>query len=110
MKNWLFLALAIVSETMATTALKASASFTKPLPAILTVLGYGSAFYFMSLTMRVFPMGMVYAIWSGVGMVLITLLGVVLYRERPDAMTLLGMGLILVGVLVINLFGKPSAH
>ena len=110
MKNWLFLFIAIISETIATSALKASEGFSKPLPSLVTVAGYGLAFYCLSLTLRTIPIGVAYAIWSGIGIVLVTLVGVVLYKQVPDPMTLCGLALIVAGVLVINLLGKSSVH
>lgn len=110
MKNWLFLLLAIISETVATSTLKMSEGFSKPLPSAVTVAGYGLAFYCLSLTLRTIPIGVAYAIWSGIGIVLVTLVGVFFYRQVPDPITLFGLALILVGVLVINLWGKSSVH
>lgn len=108
--NWLFLAIAIVAEVIATSALKASEGFTRTLPSILVVLGYGIAFYMLSLTLRTIPMGVVYAIWSGAGIVLITLVGYFLFRQRLDLPALIGIGLIVAGVLVMQLFSKATAH
>lgn len=110
MNNWICLAIAILSETVATTALKASAGFTRPLPAIVVVLGYGLAFYFLSLTLRTIPLGVAYAVWSGVGIVLITAAGWLLYGQRLDGAALAGIGLIVAGVLVMNLFSKTAGH
>jgi small multidrug resistance pump len=110
MNNWLCLAIAIVSETIATTALKASEGFSRPLPSILVVVGYGLAFYFLSLTLRTIPLGVTYAIWSGVGIVLVTVAGWVLFGQKLDAGALAGIGLILAGVLVMNLFSKTAGH
>jgi small multidrug resistance pump len=110
MNNWLCLAIAIVSETVATTALKASDGFSKPLPSALVVAGYGLAFYFLSLTLRTIPLGISYAVWSGVGIVLVTLAGWVLYGQKLDGGALAGIGLILAGVLVMNLFSKTAGH
>jgi small multidrug resistance pump len=110
MNNWLCLAIAIVSETVATTALKASDGFSKPLPSALVVIGYGLAFYFLSLTLRTIPLGISYAVWSGVGIVLVTVAGWVLYGQKLDAGALAGIGLILAGVLVMNLFSKSAGH
>jgi len=110
MKSWFILFLAIVSETIATTALKASEGFSKLLPSVLTVVGYGVAFYCLSLTLRVMPVGVAYAIWSAVGIVLVTLMGIVFYKQVPDAMTLLGLALIIAGVVIINLLGKTRVH
>lgn len=110
MKNWLILLLAIVAETIGTSALKASEGFTKLLPSVLVVVGYGLAFYCLSLTLKTIPIGIAYAVWSGIGIVLITLVGMVLYKQVPDAPALLGLLLILAGVVVINVFSKTSAH
>jgi small multidrug resistance pump len=110
MNNWMYLAIAILSETVATTALKASAGFTKPGPVALVVAGYGLAFYFLSLTLRTIPLGVAYAVWSGVGIVLITAAGWILYEQKLDAAALAGIGLIVAGVLVMNLFSKTAGH
>nr|WP_314546556.1 multidrug efflux SMR transporter [uncultured Massilia sp.] len=110
MNNWYCLAIAIVSETIATTALKASEGFSRPLPSILVVVGYGLAFYFLSLTLRTIPLGVTYAVWSGVGIVLVTVAGWVLFGQKLDAGALAGIGLILAGVLVMNLFSKTAGH
>ncbi|HLS97865.1 MAG: multidrug efflux SMR transporter [Porticoccaceae bacterium] len=104
--HYLQLAIAIVAEVIGTTALKASDGFSRPLPSLLVVLGYGLAFYFMSLVIRTLPVGVTYAIWSGMGIVLITLVGVVMFRQVPDGPALIGMALIIAGVAVMNLFSK----
>ena len=110
MNAYTSLALAIVAEVVATSALQASAGFTRPGPSVLVVLGYGVAFYCLSLTLRTVPVGVAYALWSGLGIVLITAVGWVLYRQRVDAAALVGMGLIVAGVAVIQLFSKTTAH
>ncbi|UOR05544.1 multidrug efflux SMR transporter [Hymenobacter aerilatus] len=110
MKNWVILLVAILAETVATSALKASEGFTRLGPSALTVVGYALAFYCLSLTLRSIPIGVAYAVWSAVGIILITLVGVVVYKQVPDAMTLLGLALIIAGVLVLNLLGKTSVH
>lgn len=110
MKTWLFLAIAIVAEVIATSALKSSDGFTRALPSILVVLGYGLAFYFLSLTLRVLPVGVVYAIWSGVGVVLITGVGWWLFGQKLTLPVLLGMGLVIAGVMIINLYSQPLEH
>lgn len=110
MKNWLFLAVAIVSETIATSALKASDGFTRLWPSVAVVAGYGIAFYFLSLTLRTIPVGVAYAVWSGVGIMLISLVGWIVYGQRLDAAALAGMGLIVAGVVVMNVFSKSAAH
>ena len=108
--NWLYLAIAIVSEVVATSALKASQGFTQWQPSVLVVAGYGLAFYFLSLTLRSIPMGVAYAVWSGVGLVLITAVGWWWYEQKLDAGALLGMALIVAGVLVLNLCSKTVSH
>ncbi|MCX4164521.1 MULTISPECIES: multidrug efflux SMR transporter [Paraburkholderia] len=104
------LAIAIVAEVIATSALRASEGFTRLVPAVLVVIGYGISFYCLSLTLRSVPVGIVYAIWSGVGIVLITLVAMVMYRQVPDLPAIAGLGLIVAGVVVLNLFSKMQAH
>ncbi|AHJ96308.1 DMT family transporter [Hymenobacter swuensis] len=110
MKNWLILLLAIVAETIGTSALKASEGFTRLWPSVVVVAGYALAFYCLSLTLKAIPIGIAYAVWSGVGIVLITLVGVVLYKQIPDLPAIIGLLLILTGIIVINVFSKTSAH
>lgn len=110
MKNWLFLAIAIVSETIATSALKASDGFSRLWPSVAVVAGYGIAFYFLSLTLRTIPVGVAYAVWSGVGIMLISLVGWIVYGQKLDAAAIAGMGLIVAGVVVMNVFSKSAAH
>ena len=100
--KWVYLLLAIVSEVVATSALKSSESFSRLWPSVLTVVGYGVAFYLLSLTLREMPVGIAYAIWSGVGIVLVSLAAVVLFGQKLDLPALIGMGLIVAGVIVIN--------
>ncbi|RZF30421.1 QacE family quaternary ammonium compound efflux SMR transporter [Paraburkholderia sp. UYCP14C] len=104
------LAIAIVAEVIATSAMRASDGFSRLLPSTVVVLGYGIAFYCLSLTLRSIPVGIVYAIWSGAGIVLITLVALVLYRQVPDLPAIIGLGLIVAGVAVLNLFSKMQAH
>ena len=101
--SWLYLAGAISFEIVATSALKASEGFTRPLPTFIVIAGYVSAFYCLSLALRTIPMGIAYAIWSGIGIVVISAVGLVFYRQRLDLPALVGIGLILAGTLVINL-------
>ncbi len=108
--NWPYLAIAIISEVLATSALKASDGFTRLYPSIIVVVGYSSAFYFLSLTLRTIPVGIAYAVWSGVGVVLISLVGWILYGQRLDAPAFIGIGLIAAGVVVLNVFSKAVAH
>ena len=110
MKNWVFLLIAIVSETVATSALKSSEGFSRLWPSVLVVAGYSAAFYFLSLTLRTIPVGIAYAIWSGIGVVLIALAGWLIHGQRLDAAALIGIGLIVSGVVVMNVFSSSSAH
>jgi len=100
--QWVYLAIAIVSEVIATSALKASDGFTRLTPSVIVVVGYGVAFYCLSLTLRSIPVGMVYAIWSGVGIVLISLVGWLMFDQTLSPMALLGMAFITVGVVILN--------
>lgn len=102
--NYAFLALAIFFEVIATSALKQSDGFTRAGPSFVTIAGYALAFYFLSLPLRVLPVGVIYAIWSGAGIVLITAIGWLFFRQTLDAAALIGMAMIVAGVLVINLF------
>ena len=106
----LYLAFAIVSEVIGTSALKASEQFSRPMPSLITLVAFASAFYFLSLTLRTMPVGIAYAIWSGVGIVLISLIALVLFGQKLDLPALIGMGLIVAGVVVINAFSKSVAH
>jgi len=107
---YLYLGIAIVSEVVATTALKASDGFTQWLPSVVTVVGYAIAFYYLSLTLRAIPTGVAYAIWSGVGIVLISVLGWVVFKQSLDLPAVIGMGLIIAGVVVINMFSSTVRH
>jgi small multidrug resistance pump len=104
------LAVAIVAEVIATSALRASEGFTRLVPALVVLLGYGISFYCLSLTLKSLPVGIVYAIWSGVGIVLITLVAIVVYGQVPDLAAVAGLGLIVAGVVVLNLFSTMQAH
>ena len=107
--HWLLLATAIVAEVIATSALKASDGFSRPWPSVVVVVGYAIAFWCLGLTLRSLPVGVVYAVWSSVGIALITLIGWFWFGQRLDAAALAGIGLILAGVLVIQLFSKATA-
>ena len=107
---YLFLFLAIVSEVIGTTALTASNQFTRLWPSLLTTAGYGLGFYFFSFALKSIPVGVAYAIWGGVGIVLVTLIGYFYFRQRLDLPALLGIALIVVGVLVMQLFSKTLSH
>ncbi len=110
MNHWLAIAIAIVAEVTATTALKASNEFTRLWPSLIVVAGYGVAFYFMTISMRVLPVGIMYAIWSGLGIVLISIIGWLVYKQTLDVPAMIGMGLIITGVVVINVFSKSVGH
>ena len=110
MAPYVALGLAIVAEVIATSALKASAGFTRLGPSAIVVLSYGTAFYCLSLTLQSLPVGVAYAIWSGLGIVLVTAVSYVLYRQSIDLPALIGMGLIVAGVAVIQLFSKTAGH
>jgi len=109
MQQWLILLIAILSEVTATTSLKLSESFTKIGPSILVVLGYGISFYCLSLTLKSIPVGVVYAVWSGMGISLITIVGWLMFGERLNIPTLLGICLIFAGVMVINIFSASHS-
>jgi len=110
MKQWAFLFLAIVSEVIATSALKSTQEFTRLLPSIIVVIGYVSAFYFLSLTLRTIPVGIAYAVWSGVGVALIALVGWLIYGQTLDMPAFVGIALIVSGVVVLNLFSRALPH
>lgn len=105
-----YLAVAIVAEVIATSALKAANGFTVLWPSLIVAIGYVVAFYFLSLTLKTMPVGIAYAIWSGLGIVAVSIIAFVVYRQVLDLPALIGMGLILAGVLVINLFSKTAGH
>lgn len=106
MQQWLFLSIAIVSEVIATSALKASEGFSRLWPSLVVAAGYATAFYFLSLTLRTIPIGVVYAIWSGVGIALIALIGWLAFGQSLDAAAIIGLLLIIAGVVVIHVFSK----
>jgi len=107
---WLLLAIAIVAEVVGTSALKASEGFTRLGPSVVVVLGYGVAFYCLSLVLKSIPVGITYAVWSGLGIVLITLSAWWLYGQTIDTAGFIGMGLIVAGVVVLNVFSGTSLH
>jgi small multidrug resistance pump len=107
---YFYLAIAILAEVAATSALKASEEFTKIYPSLLVIVGYGVAFYFMTLVLRTIPIGITYAVWSGVGIVLVAVVGALLYKQIPDLPAMIGMGLIITGVVVIHVFSKTVSH
>jgi len=107
---YLFLAIAIIAEVAATSALKASSEFTRLLPSIIVIVGYAVSFYFLALTLKTIPLGITYAVWVGLGIVLISIAGVLIYKQIPDLPAIIGMGLIVTGVVIIHLFSKTTGH
>ncbi len=108
--HYIMLFFAIVTETIGTTALQASAQFTKFWPSVIVVVSYGASFYLMAIALKVIPVGIAYAIWSGVGIVMIAAIGAAVFGQKLDFPAILGMGFILVGILVIHLFSATSTH
>jgi len=110
MQTFLILLFAILSEVIGTTALKLSNGFTKPIPSIVVVIGYGASFYLLSLTLKAMPIGVAYAIWSGVGLILTVIAGMIIWRETLDWARVVGIILILAGIVFINVVSKSPAH
>jgi len=110
LKAWLLLMGAIIAEVTATTALRASDGLSRLGPTLIVIVGYSISFYLLSLTLRTIPMGIAYAIWSGIGLVLITLSARFFFGQELDAPALIGMGFILVGIVIMNLFSRSIPH
>lgn len=110
MQQWVFLAVAIVSEVIGTSALKSADGFTRFVPSCIVIAGYASAFYFLSLTLKTVPVGVAYAIWSGVGTALIALIGWVFMGQKLNFPSLIGILLIVSGVAILNIFSNTAAH
>ena len=108
--HWFLLGIAILFETIGTTALKASQQFTRPLPSVLVVVAYGLSFYLLAKVLLYIPVGVAYAIWSGLGIVFIALIGWFVFAQRLDGPALAGIGLIVAGIVVINLFSDATPH
>lgn len=108
--HYFYLLIAVVTETIGTSSLQASQQFTRFWPSALVVVGYGVSFYFMGLTLKFMPVGIVYALWSGLGIVLIALIGFLVFGQKLDLAAVLGLGLILSGILIIHLFSNSSTH
>lgn len=108
--SYLYLAIAIVSEVIGTAALKASEEFTRLVPSLIVAVGYASAFFFLTLTLRTIPVGVAYALWAGCGIVLICAMSWVLFKQSLDAPAIFGIGLIAAGVVVINAFSGSINH
>ena len=110
MNPYILLSVAIVAEVIATTALRATEGFTRWLPSLLVVAGYSISFYFLSLTLKTISVGVSYAIWSGVGTVLIAVQGFLVYGQKVDLPAAIGIALIIAGVIVMNLFSQTTVH
>jgi len=107
---YIYLLLAIIAEVVGTSALKASDGFKNWIPNVIVIVGYGLAFYFLSLVLKTIPVGVAYAIWSGLGIVLISLVGYIYFKQRLDFPAVIGMALIISGVIVINIFSKTISN
>lgn len=107
---YIYLALAIIAEVLATSAIQASEGFTKPLPSAFVILGYGLSLYLLAVVLKSLPVGITYALWAGVGVVLVTIAGAVMYEQIPDTAAIIGMTLIVSGVIVINLFSVQGQY
>lgn len=107
---YVYLFIAILTETIGTTALQASQQFTRLVPSLLVVVAYGASFWFMALALKFMPVGLVYALWSGLGIVFIAMIGFVVFQQRLDLPAVLGIGMILAGILVIQLFSNTTTH
>ena len=108
--HYVHLALAIISEVTATSLLKSTEEFTRLWPSVIVMIGYLSSFYFLTLSLRSISVGIAYAIWAGLGIVLVTIAGTILYGQRPDLPAITGMGMIVAGVVVIHVFSKTAVH
>jgi small multidrug resistance pump len=108
--SYVYLAIAIAAEVVGTSALKATHGFTRIGPSLLVVVGYGLAFLFLSLVLDTIPVGITYAIWAGAGIVLVTIVGAIVYRQVPDGPAILGILLIVAGVVIVNAFSKTTVH
>lgn len=108
--HWFYLAIAIIGEVAATSALKSAEGFTRLGPALVVVVGYAIAFYFLSLTLKVIPLGLSYAIWSAVGIVLVSAIAWFVHGQRLDLPAMIGIAFIIVGVVTINVFSKSVPH
>lgn len=110
MKTLIILFFAILTEVIGTSALKFSDGFTKPIPGMVVVAGYGLSFYLLSIALKVMPLGVAYAIWSGVGLILTVIAGMILWRETLDWARVAGIVLIIAGIILINVFSESPAH
>lgn len=107
---YFILMLAVLAETIGTTALQASQQFSRPLPSVIVVVAYGAAFYLLAIALRTFPVGVAYAMWSGMGIVFIAVIGFAVFGQRLDMAAIIGIALIMSGIVVINLFSGTATH
>ena len=107
---YIILMLAVLAETIGTTALQASQQFSRPLPSVIVVIAYGAAFYLLAIALKSFPVGIAYAMWSGMGIVFIAIIGFAVFGQRLDMAAILGIALIMAGILIINLFSGTATH
>ena len=107
---YIYLLIAVVTETIGTASMQASEQFTRFWPSVLVVVAYGISFYFLALTLKFMPVSIVYAIWSGLGIVLIAFIGWMVFKQSLDFAAIAGMSLIIAGVIVINLFSSSATH
>ena len=107
---YIYLTIAIIAEVAATSALKASNEFTKLIPSLIVIVGYGASFYLLTLVLRTIPVAITYALWSGAGIALVAIAGIILYKQIPDIPAVIGMGLIVAGITIINIYSKTITH
>ncbi|CAG0992067.1 undecaprenyl phosphate-alpha-L-ara4N flippase subunit ArnE [Methylophilaceae bacterium] len=110
MNHWGAISIAIVAEVIATSALKSTSEFTRFWPSVIVLVGYGVAFYFMTVSLRVLPVGIMYAVWSGLGITLVSIIGWLFYKQSLDLAAIMGIALIIAGVVVINVFSRSVSH
>lgn len=108
--HYIYLIIAVICETAGTACLKASNEFTKLWPSLGVLIGFAGAFYFLALTLRFMPIGIVYAVWSGLGIILITLIGLFVFKQSLDTAAYIGLGFIIVGVVILNVFSSSGSH
>lgn len=108
--GYVYLTIAIIAEVIATSALKSSEEFTRLIPSVIVVVGYGTAFYCLALVLRTIPVGIAYAIWAGLGITLVAIVSAILFKQIPDLPAIIGMSLIICGVVIINVFSKMDVH
>ena len=106
MSTYIYLAIAIIAEVTATSTLKLSEEFTKPIPSLVVVVAFAVSLYFMTLTLRTLPVGIMYAFWSGFGIILVTLIGMLAYKQIPDLAAIIGLLLIITGIIIISIYSK----